>query len=87
MASLIGQENALVVESLKQMGPVAEDEVIKLLRDRQPAVRRDACVILGVIGSPKAIPQISALINDPKNPEIPQAAKAALDAIRARNPK
>jgi hypothetical protein len=73
-----------VVAGLKTMGPVAEDEVMKLLRDPHADVRRNAARILEEIGTQKCLIELRRASADPRDTSAALAAKQALDGVMVR---
>ena len=75
-----------VVAALRSMGPVAEEEVLKmnLLRDRSPEVRRNASRILEEAGTRSSLIELRHASADPRDSAAALAAKNALDAVTAR---
>jgi predicted Zn finger-like uncharacterized protein len=78
-----------VVKDLKSMGPVAEDEVVKLLRDRNNEVRRNAARILEEIGTQKSLLELRRASTDPRDASAAASAKLAVDSVmnRTKQPK
>ncbi|HYO10665.1 MAG TPA: hypothetical protein VER17_17000, partial [Tepidisphaeraceae bacterium] len=72
------------VTALTAMGPVAEDEVVKLLREKDPKVRGNAARILEQIGTNKCLIELRRASNDPRDAMAASIAKAALDTVMAR---
>ena len=69
--------------SLIEMGAVAEAAVIPYLEDRDEAVRKEACKILGEIGSSKGAAALEKFVKDARRGEI-NDGKRALKQISAR---
>ena len=74
----------LVVAAMKDMGPVAEDEVIKLLREKDAAVRSNAARILQDIGTAKCLPELRRASKDPRDRAAATIAELALDVVNER---
>jgi len=70
-------------KALRELGPVAEPEVLKCLQHRDAGVRTEACKILKYIGSQQSITALREAARDP-NPSLADEAQAALDAITQR---
>lgn len=77
-------DRAYVVKSLINMGPVAEDETLKLLEGGNPDVRVAACEVLEQIGGQKSLKRLSAYIRDKRDRAFNDAATAAYEAVKAR---
>jgi hypothetical protein len=69
--------------SLIEMGPVAEAAVIPFLEDRDEGVRKEACKILGEIGSAKSAAALEKFVQDARRGEKDDG-KRALKQITAR---
>jgi HEAT repeat protein len=78
------KEPEAVVAALTEMGPVAEEEVIKLLRDKSPAIRTSASRILEQIGTNKCLPELRRAAADPRDPVAAGVAKAAVEMVVSR---
>jgi HEAT repeat protein len=78
------KEPEAVVKALTAMGPVAEDEVVKLLKERDPAVRKNAARILEEIGGQKSLISLQRASTDPRDPGAAEAARRALETVRER---
>jgi HEAT repeat protein len=78
------KEPEKVVTALKLMGPVAEDEVVKLLREKNADARKHAARILEEIGTGKSLAELHRASNDPRDKPAAEAAKLAEDTVRAR---
>jgi HEAT repeat protein len=78
------KEPDAVVAAMKELGPVAEEEAIRLLRDRNPGVAANAARILETIGTQKCLIELRRLSNDPRDPSTAATARIALDAVLAR---
>jgi HEAT repeat protein len=74
------------VEALKQMGPIAETDVAVHLRDKDAGARLNAARVLQVIGTPKSNELLRQAAHDSRDISAKEAAQAALDAIKERNP-
>jgi HEAT repeat protein len=68
---------------LAPVGPPVEDELIKLLRDRDEAVVRGAVRLLGDLGTEKSLVTVRALMNS-RDPAIQEAARVARDKLEQR---
>jgi hypothetical protein len=66
--------------SLRAMGARAEPAVLKLLQDKDAAVRAAACKVLAEIGTKASVPALQNVAKDP-NPHIAAAANEALKAL------
>jgi HEAT repeat protein len=71
-------------EALIDMGPVAEDEVIKLLSNKNADARLAACEILGQIGTRKSLKPLDTLVYDQKAPGDADAGRTAIALIKDR---
>ncbi len=78
------KEPKAVKASLLAMGPVAEDEVIKLLREKIGSVRALAAEVLAEIGTRKSIAPLYRAKNDPRDAGAAAAAGAAWSTVSAR---
>jgi HEAT repeat protein len=74
-AALPGHLNPATA-ALIEMGPIAEDTVIKLTESGDRRVRWHAATILGVIGTEKSLPVLSRLTSDGFTPAKEGAQKA-----------
>ncbi len=72
-------------EALKEFGPKAEDEVIRILQDRRFFAKQAACDVLKVIGTKKCIAPLEMLSKD-RSRITARTAQEALAAVKARNP-
>jgi hypothetical protein len=68
---------------LKTLGKSGESAVWKVLGSPNPRVRREACVILAVVGSNASVPLLQARLTD-EDGEIRSAAENAIATIGAR---
>ncbi len=73
-----------VTKTLIEMGPVAEAEVVKLLRERSPSVRTAAARILQEIGTVKSLAGPRRASQDPRDYGAAAAAQVALDIVTDR---
>jgi HEAT repeat protein len=80
----IVKEPDLVVPAMKEIGPAAEDEAIKLLRQKDATVRANAARILGEVGTKKSTYELTRASKDPRDPGAAAAAKLALEAVKSR---
>lgn len=72
-------------DALISFGPMAEEEVIKVLAARpNPTVLGDAIKVLKEIGTAKSLPELEKLTSDPFNGS---KAQSAIDVIMARTAK
>src|SRR5204863_7496498 len=78
------KEPEAVVKALITIGPVAEEEVNKLLKERDANVRKNAARILEEIGGQKSLLNLQRASTDPRDVAAAEAAKRALDAVRER---
>ena len=76
----------LAAAALRDMGPMAEKDVLGLLNDRNGFVRLDAIKVLKDIGTPASVPALQALASS-DNIVLKGPAQEALAAINARTPK
>jgi len=66
------------------MGPVAEDEVVKILKEKDPIARKSAARILQDIGGQKSLLGLQRAAADPRDVSAAAAAKLALEVVRER---
>lgn len=76
----------IAMQHLSQIGPTALDSLIDLLQSQLPALRGLAAEILGIIGDPRAVPHLEALLRDSeivslRNRSVGQLASDALERI------
>lgn len=76
----------IAMQHLSQIGPTALDSLIDLLQSQLPALRGLAAEILGIIGDPRAVPHLEALLRDSeivslRNRSVGQLASEALERI------
>jgi hypothetical protein len=76
-------DRSFASKALVAMGPVAEKEVAKYLENRDVGTQREACRILKLIGTKASIPALETASKN-KNRTIANAAKDALNAVKAR---
>jgi hypothetical protein len=76
-------DRARARQALEEMGPVAEKATRAALADKDPAVRREACLILQAVGSEDSLPALADAAGD-RDPAVAAAAADADRAIRAR---
>jgi hypothetical protein len=79
---LLDTENA--TKSLIEMGPIAEDEVIKLVKGPDAAGRTAAARILQEIGTIKSMAALKRASLDQRDANAAVAAKVALDIVSER---
>jgi HEAT repeat protein len=89
IAKLLATDTPRASAALISIGPVAEDEVVKYVRQANPKVRIAAVQILEKIGGQRSLAALNQAANmkDPKDPGAEAAARAAqeaYDAVRAR---
>jgi hypothetical protein len=75
--------HAAAVTALRQMGPVAEDSLLKAAPSDNPDISLAAVRLLGDIGTQKSLALLSKATQS-SNPDVAQAAKDSIKAIRAR---
>ena len=73
-----------VTAAMIAFGPVAEPEVLKLLRDKNPAARLAAAQILEQIGTVKSLTELRRASKDPRDKAAAAAAERALTAVQER---
>lgn len=73
-----------VTKTLIEMGPVAEAEVVKLLKERNPSVRTAAARIIQEIGTVKSLAGLKRASQDPRDYGAAAAAQVALDIVTDR---
>lgn len=71
------------VAALKAMGPVAEKAVLPYLKDRDWAIRRDACKILADIGTTESLPALKSAAAD-SNRIVSREAEKSIKSIEGR---
>jgi HEAT repeat protein len=71
--------------ALKALGPQAERVVLEYLGNANPSVRLDACNVLQSIGTIASVRPLQQATMD-RNPQVAQAAQAALLAMSRRPP-
>ncbi|HUT95266.1 MAG TPA: HEAT repeat domain-containing protein [Thermoguttaceae bacterium] len=79
------QDGMHAVRALTQMGPVAEDAVIKLLGHGDFLVRMKACNVLEQIGGPKSVEALEKLMEVETHPAPKGAATRVLDKLRSKS--
>lgn len=72
------------VAALIALGPVAEEEMIKLLNERDAEIRRNAARVLHEIGTGKSILGLQRASTDARDAGAAAAAKTSLTAVRDR---
>ncbi|MBV9125537.1 MAG: HEAT repeat domain-containing protein, partial [Planctomycetes bacterium] len=77
------QDRFQASQALQDMGPAAEPAILKMIGDKDWAVRSEVCKILKVVGTQKSVPALEGLRDDP-NPLVKVMAQQALEAITAR---
>ncbi len=82
----VGFGRDVAIQSLTQIGAVAEPYVIPLLQDRDESVRKDAAELLGKIGTDKSLPPLASLAAK-ETDWNKEAATKAIAAIKERQPK
>lgn len=70
--------------ALIELGPVAEDDLCKAVRDPNPDGRKYAARVLQEIGGQKSLIPLQKAAADARNVEAQQAAKIALELVRER---
>lgn len=70
--------------SLRSFGPVAEDEVVKLLDDKDQHVRTEAAKILAIVGTEKSLPILRKLSTDDKESVVKYIAGQSHDQLMKR---
>src|SRR5205814_7548771 len=78
------KEPEQAVAALKTMGPVAEDDVMKLLKERNADARRNAARVLEEIATQKCLIELRRASTDPRDTSAALAAKQALESVMAR---
>jgi hypothetical protein len=73
-----------VVAALSSMGPVAEDEAINRLREKEPAARSAAARILDAVGTEKSLQPLRRAASDMRDAGAAAAARSALETVSAR---
>lgn len=72
-----------VAEYLIELGPAAAPELVKRLQDADKAVRGNAALILGVVGTQEHVPALAPLLTD-RDPDVRTAAERAIERIKLR---
>jgi predicted Zn finger-like uncharacterized protein len=70
--------------ALISMGPIAEDDVIKILDQKSVKARQAACNVLAEVGTQKSLRPLGYVVSDNKSPGDADAANAAIAQIRER---
>jgi HEAT repeat protein len=73
-----------VTKCLIEMGPVAEDEVIKLTKQPEAAARAASARILQEIGTAKSLAALKRASTDPRDATAAAAARIAWDIVNER---
>ena len=73
-----------VVAALIEMGPIAEDESINRLREKEPQARVAAARILSAVGTQKCMSELRRASKDLRDPAAAAAARSALANVTAR---
>jgi hypothetical protein len=72
-----------IVQVLRGFGPAAELAALSLFKERHTQTRRQACVLLGEVGTRKSAESLREMMLDPDE-QIAQTAAQALRAIQQR---
>ena len=78
-----GRESYPAVNALIQFGPVAEDSVLTLTKEKNVETLRNACSILKMIGTAKSLEPLKQIMLDPDQ-YLSQTAGEAYRAINSR---
>lgn len=70
--------------TLREMGPVAEDTVLKLIQDRFASMRVEAYDIMKTVGTSKGLVKLKAQVSKEKDKDAREALKAAIEDLEAR---
>lgn len=70
--------------ALRDMGPIAEDTVLKLTQDQHASMRVEAYDILRTIGTKKCVPKLKSNITKEKDKATRDALRSAIEDIEAR---
>ncbi|MCA9030209.1 MAG: HEAT repeat domain-containing protein, partial [Planctomycetaceae bacterium] len=70
--------------ALRAIGTAVEDDVVKVLGDRDWTVRMEACRILSEVGTDASVKKLEALSSDDENNAVKTFAKQAVSAIQKR---
>jgi hypothetical protein len=70
-------------QALEEMGPVAEKAARAALADKDPVVRREACLVLKAVGTEDSLPALADAALD-RDPSVAMAATEADRAIHSR---
>jgi HEAT repeat protein len=73
-----------VVAAMIELGPVAEDEAIARLREKEPTARAGAARILSAVGTSKCLIELRRAANDPRDAGAAATARSALETVLAR---
>jgi HEAT repeat protein len=86
MARYLRKEIIEATKVLIAIGPPAEPAVAKLLDDSDESIQRQACEILGTIGTSSTVPALKRIVDD--GPEhVRSHAREAISAIERRDSK
>jgi len=78
------EDEGPIFDALRKIGPPAEKWVFILLEHRDFRVRVETCRVLGQIGGTQSIPVLLRFLRRDRNVASQQAARAAVQKIRAR---
>ena len=70
-----------VVAAMIDLGPIAEDEAIGRLREKEPTARAAAARILSAVGTQKCLIELRRAANDPRDAGAAAAARSALETV------
>jgi HEAT repeat protein len=73
-----------VTKTLIEMGPVAEPELIKTLKDPNPTARTAAARVLQEVGTVRSVATLKRASLDQRDPGAAAAARVALDVVSER---
>ena len=68
---------------LIELGPVAIPALLEALKEQDDAIRGNAALVLGAVGTSEHIPALSALSTD-REPDVKRAAGRSIDRIKLR---
>lgn len=72
-------DHGSTVESWRNIGPRAEPFIYKYLKHSQADKRKDACKVLGEIGTAASLPYLERMLNDRDRGVVAEASKAILE--------
>lgn len=70
--------------ALRDMGPVAEDTVLKLIQDQHASMRVEAYDILRAIGTKKCVSKLKSNLSKEKDKAVRDTLRSAIEDIETR---